>query len=153
DGVADAVRRCARHSRRLVGARLHTGAAPRAAAARLRDPPRLGNRSGDLRTVAHRWSRSWFGASGAALARPAHRSAARGRKERHGWRGGGTSTPRSRDRTGGAPFVLLVGAGLLLASFRAILHIDPGFQPEGVVTATVSLSWPTYRDDAALTSY
>jgi predicted permease len=31
-------------------------------------------------------------------------------------------------------FVLLVGAGLLLASFRALLQMDLGFQPERVVT-------------------
>jgi putative ABC transport system permease protein len=46
-------------------------------------------------------------------------------------------------------FVLLVGAGLMLASFRAVLHLDPGFDPAGVVTATVSLPGATYADDAS----
>ena len=32
-------------------------------------------------------------------------------------------------------FVLLVGAGLLLASFRAVLSVDPGFEPDDVITA------------------
>ncbi len=35
--------------------------------------------------------------------------------------------------------VLLIGAGLLLASFRRVLAIDPGFRPESVVTASVTL--------------
>ena len=41
-------------------------------------------------------------------------------------------------------FVLLIGAGLLLASFRAVLRIDGGFQPTGVTTASISAS----RDSA-----
>ncbi len=47
-------------------------------------------------------------------------------------------------------FVLLIGAGLLLASFRAVLRIDPGFTSEGVVTATVTLPAFRYPDDNAL---
>ncbi len=35
--------------------------------------------------------------------------------------------------------VLLAGAGLLLASFRELLAIDPGFEPRGVLTARVDL--------------
>jgi predicted permease len=35
--------------------------------------------------------------------------------------------------------VLLMGAGLLLASFRAVTHLDFGFNPENVMTATVNL--------------
>src|SRR5262249_60104849 len=47
-------------------------------------------------------------------------------------------------------FVLLIGAGLLLASFRAVLAIDPGFEPAGVLTAALTLPAATYRDAAAL---
>ena len=47
-------------------------------------------------------------------------------------------------------FVLLIGAGLLLASFRAVLRIDPGFQSSGVVTATVTLPYYRYKDDNGL---
>jgi predicted permease len=47
-------------------------------------------------------------------------------------------------------FMLLIGAGLLLASFRAVLAIDPGFEPAGVLTASLSLPATTYRDTAAL---
>jgi predicted permease len=47
----------------------------------------------------------------------------------------------------GFAFALLVGAGLLLASFRMLLHVDPGFQPHGVVTAAVSLPRAKYPED------
>jgi predicted permease len=45
--------------------------------------------------------------------------------------------------------VLLIGAGLLLASFRAVLQLDPGFNPSRVVAAALSLPVATYADDAA----
>jgi len=48
-------------------------------------------------------------------------------------------------------FVLLIGAGLLLASFRAVLAINPGFEPAGVLTASITLPASAYRDGAALT--
>lgn len=37
-------------------------------------------------------------------------------------------------------FVLLTGAGLFLASLRALQHVDPGFNPHGVIAATVDYS-------------
>lgn len=49
----------------------------------------------------------------------------------------------------GLALVLLVGAGLLLASFRRVLAIDPGFRPGGVLTARVALAGERYRDEAA----
>jgi len=42
--------------------------------------------------------------------------------------------------------VLLVGAGLLLRSFQKLQHIDAGFNPTGVLTATVNLPPARYRD-------
>ena len=44
-------------------------------------------------------------------------------------------------------FVLLVGAGLLLASFRDLLHVYPGFDVHGVVTATTSVPASLYPKD------
>jgi predicted permease len=50
-------------------------------------------------------------------------------------------------------FLLLVGAGLLLASFRRVLAVDPGFRPEGVLTAEVTLPQSRYKDDASLVTF
>jgi predicted permease len=50
-------------------------------------------------------------------------------------------------------FVLLVGAGLLLASFRQLLGVNPGFQSDHVLTGRVSLLESQYPDDASLRSY
>jgi putative ABC transport system permease protein len=47
-------------------------------------------------------------------------------------------------------FMLLIGAALLLASFRAVLAIDPGFEPAGVVTAAITLPSTAYRNPPAL---
>jgi predicted permease len=43
--------------------------------------------------------------------------------------------------------VLLVGAGLLIRSFVAVLHVDPGFDPHGVFTARISLPDNEYNHD------
>ena len=45
-------------------------------------------------------------------------------------------------------FVLLIGAGLLAASFRQALRLDPGFTPTGVVTGAISLPSTAYPDAA-----
>jgi len=50
-------------------------------------------------------------------------------------------------------FVLLIGAGLLMASFRALLSVDPGFRTEHVLTGRVSPLEARYPDDSALRSY
>jgi predicted permease len=44
----------------------------------------------------------------------------------------------------GLAFTLLMGAGLLLASFRALLHVNPGFNPSGVVSASLALPRARY---------
>jgi len=75
---------------------------------------------------------------------------------REGGRSGTTGTAAGRLRRALATtqvalaFVLLIGAGLLLASFRAVLRIDPGFQPAGVATATLTLPRFRYQGDDAL---
>ena len=49
--------------------------------------------------------------------------------------------------------VLLIGAGLLLASFRRVLAIDPGFRPESVVTASVSLPPTRYAEETDMVGF
>jgi predicted permease len=49
--------------------------------------------------------------------------------------------------------VLLVGAGLLIATFRQLRAIDPGFEAGHVLTAAVSLPETRYPDDADLTAF
>jgi predicted permease len=48
----------------------------------------------------------------------------------------------------GLAFVLLAGAGLVLASFRQLLHVDPGFDVKGVVTASTSVPQSLYPKDS-----
>src|SRR5206468_1996493 len=50
-------------------------------------------------------------------------------------------------------FVLLIGAGLLFASFRRLLAVDPGFVADRVLTASVNLPASRYADDAALMAF
>jgi len=49
--------------------------------------------------------------------------------------------------------ILLVGAGLLLASFRQVLAVDPGFRPQGVLTAIAAPPSARYADQAALLGF
>ena len=47
----------------------------------------------------------------------------------------------------GLACVLLIGAGLLLASFRKLLAVDPGFKGDGVITISTALPQVKYPDD------
>lgn len=49
--------------------------------------------------------------------------------------------------------LLLIGSGLLFASFRRMLAIDPGFVPKQVVTGSVSLPGTRYGGDPALRAF
>jgi putative ABC transport system permease protein len=49
--------------------------------------------------------------------------------------------------------VLLVGAGLLLSSFRHLLEVNPGFDPERVLTFEVSLPSTKYRENSPRVSF
>ena len=53
----------------------------------------------------------------------------------------------------GLAFVLLVGAGLLLASFRQLLQVDPGFVAEHVLTGRLGLLESRYPNDAAVRAF
>jgi predicted permease len=50
-------------------------------------------------------------------------------------------------------FVLLIGAGLLLASFQRLLGVDPGFVAENVLTGRLNPLATRYKDDTALRGY
>jgi predicted permease len=50
-------------------------------------------------------------------------------------------------------FVLLIGAGLLLASFERLLSVDPGFIAENVVTGRLNPLSTRYPDDKAVRGY
>jgi putative ABC transport system permease protein len=50
-------------------------------------------------------------------------------------------------------FVLLIGGGLLLASFRQLLGVDPGFKAEHLLTGRVSLLPAAYPNEAAIRQY
>ena len=52
----------------------------------------------------------------------------------------------------GFAFVLLTGAGLLLASFRELLKVDPGFATEGILTASTTVPSSKYAGAAELRS-
>jgi predicted permease len=50
-------------------------------------------------------------------------------------------------------FVLLVGAGLLLASFNRVLRVDPGFRAAQVLSARINAPNSRYADDTALRAF
>jgi len=64
----------------------------------------------------------------------------------------GTATKARSVRQGlvvaqiGFAFALLVGAGLLLASFRELLKVDPGYRTDNIVTASLSAPRSQYSD-------
>ncbi|MEX2271551.1 MAG: ABC transporter permease [Vicinamibacterales bacterium] len=53
----------------------------------------------------------------------------------------------------GFAFLLLIGAGLLFASFQRVLGVDPGFRPEHVVSGAVNLPRTRYPDGDSVRSF
>ena len=74
-------------------------------------------------------------------------------------RSGTSGTGARRTRQGlvavqvGMAFALLVGAGLLLTSFRQLLQVDPGYRTQGIIMATVSAPRVHYEKDEQLRSF
>jgi predicted permease len=73
---------------------------------------------------------------------------------------GGTAGPRARlvrrllvTSQVALAFMLLAGAGLLVASFGRVLAVDPGFEPDGVITGMVSPPQARYKEDAELRTF
>jgi putative ABC transport system permease protein len=68
--------------------------------------------------------------------------------------GRGSSVSRSRQRMRSAlvvievalSLILLIGAGLMVKGFRALLDVNQGFQPASVLTTLVRLSGDRYKD-------
>ncbi len=67
---------------------------------------------------------------------------------------GGTGSRRVRQglvvAQVGFAFVLLAGAGLLLASFRELLKVDPGYHMGGVLTVSFNAPGSRYSEDASV---
>jgi predicted permease len=49
--------------------------------------------------------------------------------------------------------VLLVGAGLMVRTFQALRHFDVGFQPEQLLSFTISLPATSYADNASVLDF
>lgn len=92
---------------------------------------------------------------------PALRSASGDVKEAMGEGSrGGTPSRRSNRFQGllvasqtGMAVILLVGAGLMIRTFGGLTRIDPGFDPENVLTVSISLPSNAYPDVASATAY
>ncbi|HEV2349248.1 MAG TPA: ABC transporter permease [Terriglobia bacterium] len=49
--------------------------------------------------------------------------------------------------------LLLIGAGLMMKSFARLLAVDPGFNPESVLTMSLSLRGPQYEKPEQITAF
>jgi putative ABC transport system permease protein len=78
---------------------------------------------------------------------------------KEGGRGGSAGARRSRLRSAlvvvevALSLVLLVGAGLLIKSFRQLVTADPGYSPERVLAVTVALNTQRFADGDSRAGY
>jgi predicted permease len=78
---------------------------------------------------------------------------------KEGGRGGTGSAKRQRARSAlviaevTLALVLMVGAGLMLKSFRNLQRVDPGFNPDGVLTMRMLLPFEIYQTPAQRASF
>lgn len=76
-----------------------------------------------------------------------------------GGRGGTTGRPRQRFRRAlvvgqiALALMLVTGSGLLVQSFMRLRHVDPGFDPEHLLTARVDLSAVRYDDNGKVRAF
>jgi hypothetical protein len=49
--------------------------------------------------------------------------------------------------------MVLIGAGLLIHSFSKLINVDPGFNPQGVLSARLFLPGPRYAKDPRIVNY
>ena len=49
--------------------------------------------------------------------------------------------------------VVLVGGGLMIKSFWRLAHVDPGYEPEGVLTAQIDPSGARYKETAQIKAF
>src|SRR5690606_37610537 len=127
-------------------------ATARLAALAARFPPRAAAVTGAGRAVLFTLAASV--ATGLAVGTVSARRFGRGITAARREGGGRTTAGAGRQRVRGAlvaaqvaaAFVLLVGAGLMARSFVHLQRVDPGFDPEDVLTMRIDLDWAAYRD-------
>jgi predicted permease len=120
--------------------------------------PRAGDLSVDLRVAGFTLALS-LAAGVAAGALPALRGA--GVDPGRGLRSGRAVARGGRGLPGGVlvgaevalALTIMIAGGLLLRSFQSVLGRDLGYDPEGVVTAEVTLAGPDYADDRSRVSH
>ena len=82
---------------------------------------------------------AWQAARGVSLATPSARGSSEGRRQRSA-RGVLVTAQIA------ITVVLLIGAGLMVQSFRALQRADLGFQPDSLLTFRVNLGWMAYSE-------
>ncbi len=82
---------------------------------------------------------AWQAARGLSLATPGARGSSEGRRQRSA-RGALVMAQVA------ITVVLLIGAGLMVQSFRALQRTDLGFQPDSLLTFRVNLGWMAYSE-------